>query len=73
MKKDGSMAVGAVGFVNDTLVRRVYVKERENAIINRLMKVGFAFSRTLDSFSEIYILQLRRPKLSVKWTTKQRE
>lgn len=40
LKKDGSMAVGAVGFVNDTLVRRVYVKERENAIVNRLMKVS---------------------------------
>ncbi|KAI7820901.1 hypothetical protein BX661DRAFT_146541 [Kickxella alabastrina] len=36
--KNGSMAVGQVGFKNSQMVQRVYVKERENVIVNRLNK-----------------------------------
>lgn len=36
--KDGSMAVGQVGFRSDRLVRRVHVRQRENAVVNRLNK-----------------------------------
>ncbi|KAK6443495.1 hypothetical protein LTR95_000322 [Oleoguttula sp. CCFEE 5521] len=36
LKKDGSMAVGQVGFKDNKLVRRVYVEKRENVIVNRL-------------------------------------
>jgi hypothetical protein len=34
----GDMDIGAVGFKNDKLVRRVHVKERVNDIVNRLNK-----------------------------------
>jgi hypothetical protein len=38
LKKDGSMAAGQVTFHNHKLVRKVYVKQRENSIVNRLNK-----------------------------------
>ncbi|OQE14297.1 hypothetical protein PENFLA_c039G03386 [Penicillium flavigenum] len=38
LKKDGSMAAGQVTFHNHKLVRKIYVKERENPIVNRLNK-----------------------------------
>ncbi|KAI3618457.1 hypothetical protein CBS9595_002820 [Malassezia furfur] len=38
VKKTGDMAVGAVTFFNDRQVKRWYVKERQNAIVNRLNK-----------------------------------
>ncbi|WFD30687.1 hypothetical protein MSPP1_001709 [Malassezia sp. CBS 17886] len=38
LKKTGDMAVGAVAFHNDREVRRAYVKEKENGIVNRLEK-----------------------------------
>ncbi|KAJ6142597.1 hypothetical protein N7471_002050 [Penicillium samsonianum] len=38
LKKDGSMAAGQVTFHNHKLVRKVYVKQRENPIVNRLNK-----------------------------------
>lgn len=37
-QKTGDMAVGAVSFFNDRTVKRFYVKERENAVVNRLNK-----------------------------------
>ncbi|KAJ5466862.1 hypothetical protein N7475_004614 [Penicillium sp. IBT 31633x] len=38
LKKDGSMAAGQVTFHNHKLVRKVYVKQRENPTVNRLNK-----------------------------------
>ena len=38
LKKDGSMAVGQVGFKDQKKVKRVYVEQRENPIVNRLNK-----------------------------------
>ncbi|KAK7566764.1 hypothetical protein IWX49DRAFT_559610 [Phyllosticta citricarpa] len=38
LKKDGSMAVGQVGFKDNKKVKRVYVAARENPIVNRLNK-----------------------------------
>lgn len=38
LQKTGDMAVGAVTFFNDRQVKRFYVKERQNAIVNRLNK-----------------------------------
>ncbi|KAJ5490578.1 hypothetical protein N7453_011403 [Penicillium expansum] len=38
LKKDGSMAAGQVTFHNHKLVRKIYVKQRENPIVNRLNK-----------------------------------
>ncbi|EKM49806.1 uncharacterized protein PHACADRAFT_265513 [Phanerochaete carnosa HHB-10118-sp] len=38
LKKTGDMAVGQVSFHNDRQVKRVYVLQRENPIVNRLNK-----------------------------------
>ncbi|KAF5860836.1 Coiled-coil domain-containing protein 25 [Aspergillus alliaceus] len=38
LMKDGSMAAGQVSFHNSKLVRKVFVRQRENAIVNRLNK-----------------------------------
>lgn len=38
LKKDGSMAVGQVGFKNPRLVKKILVPTRQNPIINRLNK-----------------------------------
>ncbi|KAI5778210.1 hypothetical protein EDC01DRAFT_674661 [Geopyxis carbonaria] len=38
LKKDGSMAVGQVGFKDQRKVRRVLVETRTNAVVNRLNK-----------------------------------
>jgi hypothetical protein len=38
LKKDGSMAVGQVGFKDQRKVKKVLVEARTNAIINRLNK-----------------------------------
>ncbi|KAI6843178.1 DUF814-domain-containing protein [Hortaea werneckii] len=38
LKKSGDMATGQVGFKDNKMVKRVYVQQRENAIINRLNK-----------------------------------
>lgn len=38
VKKTGDMAVGAVTFFNDRKVRRFHVKEKDNAVVNRLNK-----------------------------------
>ncbi|KAF2188197.1 DUF814-domain-containing protein [Zopfia rhizophila CBS 207.26] len=38
LKKDGSMAVGQVGFKDQRKVKRIHVAQRENPIINRLNK-----------------------------------
>ncbi|RMZ72720.1 Coiled-coil domain-containing 25 [Pyrenophora seminiperda CCB06] len=38
LKKDGSMAVGQVGFKDQRKVKRIHVEQRENAIVNRLNK-----------------------------------
>ncbi|KAE8397566.1 hypothetical protein BDV37DRAFT_265419 [Aspergillus pseudonomiae] len=38
LMKDGSMATGQVSFHNPKLVRKVFVRQRENIIVNRLNK-----------------------------------
>ncbi|KAI8942595.1 hypothetical protein NX059_000652 [Plenodomus lindquistii] len=38
LKKDGSMAVGQVGFKDQRKVKRIHVEQRENPIVNRLNK-----------------------------------
>lgn len=38
LKKTGDMAIGQVSFHKEKVVRRYYVSERENAIVNRLNK-----------------------------------
>ena len=38
LKKNGSMATGQVGFKDPKKVKKVFVEERENKIVNRLNK-----------------------------------
>jgi hypothetical protein len=38
LRKDGSMAVGQVSFKDPRMVRRIFVIQRENPIVNRLNK-----------------------------------
>ncbi|KAH7116061.1 hypothetical protein B0J11DRAFT_116493 [Dendryphion nanum] len=38
LKKDGSMAVGQVGFKDNRKVKKIHVPQRENPIVNRLNK-----------------------------------
>ncbi|KAJ5248671.1 Coiled-coil domain-containing protein 25 [Penicillium chermesinum] len=38
LMKDGSMATGQVSFHNPKMVRKILVRERENAVVNRLNK-----------------------------------
>jgi hypothetical protein len=38
LKKDGSMAIGQVGFKNEKLVRRAHVGERDKDVLSRLAK-----------------------------------
>ncbi|KAJ1031144.1 hypothetical protein NDA18_002363 [Ustilago nuda] len=38
IKKTGDMAVGAVTFFNDRKVKRFHIKEKDNAIVNKLNK-----------------------------------
>ena len=38
VKKSGDMAVGAVTFFNDRKVKRFHVKDKDNAVVNRLNK-----------------------------------
>ena len=38
LKKTGDMATGQVGFKDNKMVKRVYVPQRENAVVNRLNK-----------------------------------
>jgi hypothetical protein len=38
LKKDGSMAVGQVGFKDNKAVKRIHIEKRENVVVNRLNK-----------------------------------
>lgn len=45
LKKTGDMAIGQVSFHKDKVVKRYYIAERENPIVNRLNKTKGAFLR----------------------------
>ncbi|KAF9887429.1 hypothetical protein FE257_010146 [Aspergillus nanangensis] len=60
LKKDGSMAAGQVSFHNQKLVRKVFVAERENPIVNRLNKTRVEKFPDLKAEKEEYLSTKRR-------------
>ncbi|KAF2275553.1 DUF814-domain-containing protein [Westerdykella ornata] len=60
LKKDGSMAVGQVGFKDQRKVRRIHVTQRENAIVNRLNKTKVEKFPDLAMEKENRLKELRK-------------
>ncbi|KAL1652999.1 hypothetical protein SLS61_004620 [Didymella pomorum] len=60
LKKDGSMAVGQVGFKNNKLVKRIHVEARENPIVNRLNKTKVEKFPDLREEKETRLRELRK-------------
>ncbi|KAF2682147.1 DUF814-domain-containing protein [Lentithecium fluviatile CBS 122367] len=60
LKKDGSMAVGQVGFKDQRKVKRVHVEKRENPIVNRLNKTKVEKFPDLAEEKEARLKELRR-------------
>ncbi|KAF1964462.1 DUF814-domain-containing protein [Bimuria novae-zelandiae CBS 107.79] len=60
LKKDGSMAVGQVGFKDQRKVKRVHVEKRENPIVNRLNKTKIEKYPDLAMEKEARLKELRK-------------
>ncbi|ROW03671.1 hypothetical protein VMCG_05483 [Cytospora schulzeri] len=60
LRKDGSMAVGQVSFHDDRKVKKVLVRERENAIINRLNKTKVEKHPDLKQEKDDRLRELRK-------------
>lgn len=73
LKKDGSMAVGQVSFHNDKKVKRVIVRERENAIINRLNKTKVEKHPDLKQEKDDRQRELRKKDQSAQLARKKEE
>ncbi|KAK3202887.1 hypothetical protein GRF29_154g1104331 [Pseudopithomyces chartarum] len=59
LKKDGSMAVGQVGFKDQRKVKRIHVEKRENPIVNRLNKTKVEKYPDLAMEKEARLKELR--------------
>ncbi|KAI9888488.1 MAG: hypothetical protein M1814_006879 [Vezdaea aestivalis] len=73
LKKDGSMAVGQVGFKDQKKVRRVLVAQRENPIINRLNKTKKEEYPDLQIEREAHLQALRVKDRAVQQARKKEE
>ncbi|KAI1173186.1 coiled-coil domain-containing protein 25 [Nemania sp. FL0916] len=74
LKKDGSMAVGQVGFKDQRRVRRVLVAQRENPIVNRLNKTRVEKSAPeLHREKEDHLRQIRKKEQAVRQERKKEE
>ncbi|KAF2747686.1 DUF814-domain-containing protein [Sporormia fimetaria CBS 119925] len=60
LHKDGSMAVGQVGFKDQRKVRRIHVPQRENPIVNRLNKTKVEKFPDLAMEKENRLKELRK-------------
>lgn len=60
LRKDGSMAVGQVGFTKERTVKRLKIPTRENAIINRLNKTKKEIYPDLEQEKIDHEKELRR-------------
>ncbi|KAL2822675.1 hypothetical protein BDW59DRAFT_149269 [Aspergillus cavernicola] len=60
LMKDGSMAAGQVSFHNQKLVRKAFVAQRENVIVNRLNKTRVEKFPDLRAEKEEYLKVQRR-------------
>ncbi|KAF9976338.1 Coiled-coil domain-containing protein 25 [Actinomortierella ambigua] len=72
LKKTGDMDVGQVSFKNNKLVKRVYVAERSNEIVNRLNKTKVEQFPDLAQEKMVHERELRKEQRSQE-TRKQRE
>ncbi|KAH8796626.1 hypothetical protein BGZ57DRAFT_864347 [Hyaloscypha finlandica] len=73
LKKDGSMAVGQVGFKDPRKVKKVLVSQRENPIINRLNKTKVEKFPDLAMEREEKLKVLRKKDQAAKLERKREE
>ncbi|KAF3766135.1 hypothetical protein M406DRAFT_60613 [Cryphonectria parasitica EP155] len=73
LKKDGSMATGAVSFHDDRKVRRILVHQRENAIVNRLNKTKVEKHPDLRQEKEDRLKELRKKDQATQQARKKEE
>jgi len=73
LKKDGSMAVGQVGFKDPRKVKRILVPQRENPIVNRLNKTKVEKFPDLQMEREEKLKVLRKKEQAAKLERKKEE
>ncbi|KAF2451580.1 DUF814-domain-containing protein [Karstenula rhodostoma CBS 690.94] len=73
LKKDGSMAVGQVGFKDQRKVKRIHVEKRENPIVNRLNKTKVEKYPDLAMEKEARQKELRKKDRDVQQARKKEE
>ncbi|KAJ5086305.1 coiled-coil domain-containing protein 25 [Penicillium alfredii] len=71
--KDGSMATGQVTFHNHKLVRKVFVPQRENPIVNRLNKTRVEKFPDLRAEKEEFLKKKRHDERKVREEQRARE
>ncbi|KAK7187579.1 hypothetical protein DPSP01_003740 [Paraphaeosphaeria sporulosa] len=73
LKKDGSMAVGQVGFKDQRRVKRIHVEKRENPIVNRLNKTKIEKYPDLAMEKEARQKELRKKDRDAQQARKKEE
>ncbi|KAL4878806.1 hypothetical protein BJY04DRAFT_195110 [Aspergillus karnatakaensis] len=73
LMKDGSMAAGQVSFHNHKLVKKVFVAQRENVIVNRLNKTRVEKFPDLRAEKEEYAKVQRREERKQREEKKNKE
>ncbi|KAI6368829.1 hypothetical protein MCOR25_004571 [Pyricularia grisea] len=73
LHKDGSMAVGQVGFKDQKKVKRVLVPQRENPIVNRLNKTKVEKHPDLRQEKEDHLKELRKGQQAAQQERKKEE
>ncbi|KAL3488951.1 hypothetical protein BJX62DRAFT_210515 [Aspergillus germanicus] len=73
LMKDGSMAAGQVSFHNHKLVRKVFVPQRENPIVNRLNKTRVEKFPDLRAEKEEYLKIQRSQERKAREEKKNRD
>ena len=71
--KDGSMTTGQVSFHNPKLVRKVYVRQRENPIVNRLNKTRVEKFPDLRAEKDEYLKKKQKEERKVREEQRSRE
>ncbi|OJJ49518.1 hypothetical protein ASPZODRAFT_127989 [Penicilliopsis zonata CBS 506.65] len=73
LMKDGSMATGQVSFHNNKMVRKVFVRQRENPIVNRLNKTRVEKFPDLMAEKEEHLKKKRREERKISDQKKAQE
>ncbi|RAH66196.1 putative DUF814 domain protein [Aspergillus aculeatinus CBS 121060] len=66
LMKDGSMAAGQVSFHNHKLVRKVFVRQRENPIVNRLNKTRIETFPDLKAAKDEFLKKKNKEERKVR-------